>query len=272
MKKIKIMNVPFDIATRDEALGRVLEVLRTAHGGKGRQIVTPNPEMLLEAEKNALFQSVLSSSWMSIPDGIGILWASRMPSGCAHPSRIFRFVKGIFSLCALMFFPRAFLTVFPERISGVDFMESLAALASQEGFSIFLLGAREGVAERVQRIFEARYPRLRIAGAWSGSPHEDDFAPIQARICETQPDLLFVAFGSPQQELWIARHLRELPSVKIAMGVGGAFDFIAGVRKRAPASMQKFGLEWLFRLLQEPSRIKRIWNATVRFPLRVMKL
>ena len=83
--------------------------------------------------------------------------------------------------------------------------------------------------------------------------------------------ILFVAYGSPNQELWIAHHLHELKSVKIAMGVGGAFDFLAGERKRAPKWMQRLGLEWLFRLIQEPSRIKRIYNATIKFPLKILQ-
>lgn len=279
MKKIKILNVPFDVCTKDEALARVLDVLmKRGHEG-GKHIVTPNPEMLLEAQKNPAFLETLQRAWLSIPDGIGILWASTFQEISRGNSQFIKILKAFFTLAALACYPKFCTKVFPERVTGTDLMESICAVSrtlqppfdklrvTKGGIPIFLLGAKPGIAEKVKEILEIRYRGVNIVGTFSGSPLEDDFITIQALIAETQPQILFVAYGSPSQELWITEHLKKLKSVKIAMGVGGAFDFIAGERKRAPKWMQKTGLEWLYRIIQEPSRWKRIWNATVKFPI-----
>lgn len=279
MKKVKILNVQFDACTKDEALGRILAVLNRK-GETGRCIVTPNPEMLLEARENQTFQEVLNRAWLSIPDGTGILWASTFQEISKRSGAFVRFLKALFSLAALVLAPASCRKVFPQRITGVDLMESICAVSrtlhpptlrqAQGGVPIFLLGAQAGISEQVKTVLENRYPGIRIAGTFSGSPDDFDFPSIQALIAETQPAILFVAYGAPAQELWISRHLAKLPSVKIAMGVGGAFDFLSGHKKRAPEWMQHLGLEWLYRLLQEPRRIKRIWNATVKFPAAVI--
>lgn len=263
------MNVQFDVCTKEEALARIFDILGRKYE-LGRQIVTPNPEMLLAASRNSEFMTVLNRAWMSIPDGIGILWAATFQEKARGKGRAMRFLKALSSLAALVFAPSECREIFSERISGVDLMESLCSASRKHGTKIFLLGAKPGIAEKVKQFLEARHPEVRIVGTFSGSPHEDDFSAIQALIAETQPELLFVAYGAPAQELWIAKHLRELKPVKIAIGVGGAFDFLGGARKRAPKWMQKTGLEWLYRLIQEPSRLRRIWNATVKFPWKVM--
>lgn len=271
MKKIKILDVQFDVCTKDEALGRILDVLRNRTHEAGKQIVTPNPEMLLESARNREFRETLNHAWLSIPDGIGILWASTFQEISRGNNRFIKIIKAIFTLAALVCYPKFCSKIFSERITGTDLMESICAVSREEKIPIFLLGAKPGVAEKVKEILEIRYRGVNIVGAASGSPSEDDFVGIQALIAETQPQFLFVAYGSPQQELWIAQHLKTLKSVKIAMGCGGAFDFIAGERKRAPKWMQKTGLEWFYRLIQEPGRVKRIWNAVVKFPVTVIK-
>lgn len=270
MKKVKVLDVPFDVCTKDEALKRIIDCLQNRANEGGKQIVTPNPEMLLEANCNREFHEVMNRAWVSIPDGIGILWASTFQKIAQGNGKLVRLFKAIGSLLSLAFYPRFCRKIFAERITGTDLMQSICGLSSDCNTSIFLLGARPGVAEKVKEVLEARYPGIAIVGTFSGSPSEDDFPAIQALMAETRPEILFVAYGAPAQELWISRHLKQLPSVKIAMGVGGAFDFISGVRKRAPAFMQKLGLEWLFRLFQEPKRFKRIWNAAVKFPMRVI--
>lgn len=269
MKKTKILDVQFDICTKDEALKRVIDVLENREHEIGKQIVTPNPEMLLEARKNTDFRAVLNASWLSIPDGIGILWTSTFNEITKNSSALGRYLKMFLSLLSLAIYPKFCTKIFPERITGVDLMESICAIS--KGAPIFLLGAKPGVAEKVKTFLETKYRGINIVGVFSGSPDEDNFPAIQAMIAETQPKILFVAFGSPNQELWIAQHLHKLKSVKIAVGLGGAFDFLAGKRLRAPKWIQKLGLEWLFRLMQEPSRIKRIYNATIKFPLIILK-
>ncbi len=133
-----------------------------------------------------------------------------------------------------------------------------------------MLGAKEGVAEIVQEKLEKKYPGLKIVGTYAGSPSEKDFPAIREHIRSATPSVLFVAYGQKQQELWIANHIKEFPSVKVAMGVGGAFDFIAGTRLRAPKILRAAGLEWLCRLAQEPKRIRRICNAVLKFPFVII--
>lgn len=269
MKRVKILGIQFDVCTKDSALKRVIDVLENRAHENGKQIATPNPEMLLLAQNNADFREVLNSAWLNIPDGIGVLWASTFLEATKKSSILGRYLKMFLSLLSLAIYPKFCTKIFPERITGVDFMESICAVS--KGAPIFLLGAKSGVAEKVKTFLETKYRGINIVGVFSGSPIEDDFIAIQALIAETQPKILFVAYGSPAQEMWISKHLRELKSVKIAVGIGGAFDFFAGERKRAPRIVQKLGLEWLVRLIQEPSRIKRIYNATIKFPLKILQ-
>lgn len=271
MKKVKILNVQFDVCTKDEVIARVTEVFTKRNGEHGKQIVTPNPEMLLEAKKNAPFAKVLNSAWMSIPDGIGILWASTFQDITKKSSRTGKILKGIGSLATLLIYPKFCRKIFPARITGIELMQEICYTAEKYQKTIFLLGAGPGVAQKTKAILEKKYPGLNIVGTFGGSPLDDDFPALHAMIAETRPTILFVAYGAPHQEFWIAKHLHQLPSIKIAMGVGGAFDFIAGVRKRAPKFMQKTGIEWLYRLLQEPQRLRRIWNATIKFPLAIIR-
>ena len=271
MKKVKVMDVQFDVCTKDEALARIFDVLLNRQNESGKQIVTPNPEFLLEARKNAEFRSVLNRAWLSIPDGIGILWASSFQSSALRYSRFMRIIKAIKSLIGITLFPKSCRKIFPERITGTDLMESICALSGQNHIPIVLLGAATGIAEKVKKNLEIKYKGINIVGTFAGSPRENDFTAIKNLIEETQPAILFVAYGSPIQEMWINKHLPELKSVKIAMGVGGAFDLISGEKKRAPKLIRKLGMEWMFRLIIEPKRFKRIWNAVAKFPYEVYR-
>jgi N-acetylglucosaminyldiphosphoundecaprenol N-acetyl-beta-D-mannosaminyltransferase len=163
-----------------------------------------------------------------VPDGIGLVWASRW---LGRPLR--------------------------QRVSGSDLVPRLAALAAARGWSIFLLGAAPGVAGVAAAKLRAANPTLRIAGTYAGSPSPDEEEAIVARIRAAAPQMLFVAYGAPAQDLWIARNLARL-GVPVAIGVGGTLDFIAGTRRRAPAWVQRVGLEWLYRLWQEPRRWRRM--------------
>jgi len=233
--RITILGVPFDSIKNTEALALVLEKL-TGHG-KHFFIATPNPEMLLEARKNEPFKKILNHTDLNIPDGFGIMLAARMNG---KPLK--------------------------ERITGTDLMQAICHHAP-EGTKIFLLGAAPGVAEKTKEKLEKYHSHIKVVGTHSGSPAHEEDSHTQHLINESGAELLFVAFGAPKQEMWLARNLSHLTHVKVAMGVGGAFDFIAGVVKRAPYWMRKVGIEWLYRLIKQPSRIGRIFNATIKFPL-----
>ncbi|MBU0668026.1 WecB/TagA/CpsF family glycosyltransferase, partial [Patescibacteria group bacterium] len=134
---------------------------------------------------------------------------------------------------------------------------------------IFLLGAAPTVAAKAKVKLEKKY-NCTIVGTDDGAATPDNYYNLRELINSAEPDILFVAFGAPKQEIWLARNLAHLKSVKVAIGVGGAFDFVSGAVKRAPHIFQKLGLEWLWRLFLQPSRIRRIYRATIKFPLTVI--
>jgi N-acetylglucosaminyldiphosphoundecaprenol N-acetyl-beta-D-mannosaminyltransferase len=198
-----------------------------------RQICTVNPEFVMDARHTADFARVLAEADLCVADGVGILLAGRL---LGKP--------------------------FPERVTGSDGIYALCAYAARAGWRVFFLGAAPGVAEMTAQILSQHNPGLQVAGAYAGSPADDDWPAIALRLADARPDLLFVAYGHPRQDFWISRHRHELPAA-VAMGVGGAFDFVAGVTRRAPRGWQRLGLEWLYRLLREPWR----WRRMRRLPL-----
>ncbi len=222
---VTILGVPIDRLSRAQA---VETMGRFAQSGAPHHVVTVNPEFIMAARRNPDFRAALAEADLALPDGIGVVWASR-----------------------LLGRPVA------ERITGVDTVRSLARFAAERRLRPFLLGAAEGVAEEAARLLCQANPGLEIAGVYAGSPRPADEDAIVAMIQAAHPDMLFVAYGAPQQDLWIVRTRQRL-GVPLAMGVGGTLDFIAGRRRRAPRWMQTLGIEWLFRLAQEPSRWRRM--------------
>lgn len=214
----------------------------------GRQVVTVNPEFIMEAQGNTRFRDVLNAASCALADGVGLLLASRILYG-----------KNVFT-----------------RMTGVHTTVGLCELASQVGASIYLVGGKEGVAKKTAAVLQQKYPALVVVGAEVGIPLKGTRTSIEytdellSRINTAQPAILFLAFGAPKQELWIADNLSKMPSVKIAMGVGGTFDYLSGEVPYAPHWIRTVGLEWLYRLFKEPRRANRIITATVRFPLAVI--
>lgn len=220
-----------------EAVDRIIGF---AVSGICHQIVTVNPEFIMAAQHNPGFAGVLNAADLAVPDGIGLIWAARWRR---HP--------------------------LPERVAGVDLVEHVAAVAARRGLRLYLLGAQPRVAADAAAILASRYPGLIIAGTYAGSPDPGEDDATVALIDEAQPHVLFVAYGAPRQELWIERNRARL-NAGVAMGVGGAFDFIAGRSRRAPKWMQRMGLEWLHRLYHEPWRWKRML-ALPRFAWAVLR-
>ena len=207
---------------------QVLDIInRLDCQGGPHQLATANPEFVMAAQHNPEFCKVLNHADLCVPDGVGLLWAAR---------RLGR--------------------VLPERVTGSDLVPLLARKAAEKGWRIYLLGAGPGVAERTAQILLSQNPALRIAGVYAGSPAEADAPALVERVRLARPDILWVAYGAPAQDLWIARYGSEL-GVPVMIGVGGAFDHIAGVRKRAPGWIQRIHLEWLFRLITQPWRWRR---------------
>jgi N-acetylglucosaminyldiphosphoundecaprenol N-acetyl-beta-D-mannosaminyltransferase len=205
-----------------------------------RQVCTVNPEFVIDAGTDPAFGAVLRRADLRVPDGVGILWAARMLGA-----------------------------PLPERVTGSDGIYRIAERAAQRGWRVFFLGAAPGVALHAAVRLRDLYPGLIIAGAYAGSPREEDWPAVAAWLHSTQTDILFVAYGHPKQDFWIDRHRAALP-VAVALGVGGAFDFVAGVAARAPAWMQRLGLEWLHRLIRQPWRWRRMTKLP-RFAARVLR-
>ncbi len=200
-----------------------------------RQLCTVNPEFLMAAQHDSIFYQILKRADLCMPDGVGLLWAARR---LGQP--------------------------LPERVTGSDGVPRIAEWAAARGWKLFLLGAAPGIADRAATILQARYPGLQVAGTHAGSPGADEEDDIVARVNRSGADILFVAYGAPAQDKWIARNLHRLDTV-VNMGVGGAFDFITGAAPRAPLWMQRAGLEWLHRLITQPWR----WRRMLRLPLFV---
>ena len=269
-EKINIAGIEFDAVTYGGVLAAIEVFVKQE--GKKHFITTPNPEMLVFAQKNEEYKKTLNQASMAVPDGIGILWAAHYLALPKSDSRITEVFKLLGSLFKVIFRSKSIQNVLPTRVTGTDLLFKIVDESQKTGWRIFLLGAAPGVASvAVDRLVE-QYPEAIFAGNFAGTPaesHEDDLC---NRINSSNPDILFVAYGNPAQEEWILRNLHKLNSVKVAIGVGGAIDFAAGRAKRAPKFMQALGLEWLWRLIKEPKRIKRIWNATVVFILLIFKL
>ncbi len=205
-----------------------------------RQICTVNPEFIIDAGRDAAFAAALQRADLRVPDGIGVLWAARVLGA-----------------------PLA------QRVTGSDGIYQICERAAQAGWRVYFLGAAPGVAARAAEVLAARYAGLQVAGSDAGSPDAAAWPAIHARLAAARPDILFVAYGHPRQELWIDTHRHELPAA-VALGIGGAFDFVAGVTRRAPRWMQRLGLEWLHRLIQQPWRWRRMTKLPL-FALRVLQ-
>lgn len=206
-----------------------------------RQICTANPEFLMAAQSDPEFFTLLNQADLVLPDGMGLLFAARWLGG--H---------------------------LPERVAGSDLIYQLAEQAALHGWRLFLLGAAEGVAQAAAEVLQKRYTGLCVAGTWAGSPHLVDDAEALARIHAAQPDVVLVAYGAPAQDKWIRRNVQQM-RVPVSMGVGGSFDFVAGVVPRAPVWVQRLALEWLYRLYRQPWRWRRIATATIAFPWAVWR-
>lgn len=221
--KTDILGVGIDDLTLDEAIeaGAALMEQSGFH-----YVVTPNPEFILSAKKDEAFRSALNQADLALPDGIGVVYAARI---------LGRPLKG--------------------RSPGVDFAQGLMKRMSHTGQSLFLLGAKPGVAEQAAENLRRSHPGLLICGTHDGYFKADE--PVVDAIKAAKADVVFVCLGAPKQELWMAKN-GPLTGVRLAVGLGGCLDVFAGNVQRAPEGWQKAGLEWLYRLIKEPSRIGRM--------------
>lgn len=268
MDQTKILDIKINKVTTAEVLEEIKSFLLS---DQQHYIVTLNPEMVVEAQRNDYFKKIINEADLVISDGIGIVLANKF-------------------LNRQMLF---------KKITGIDLIYKICESELAKDKKIYLLGAGEGIAGKAAEVLSKKYDCLNIVGTETGIPvgisnfefrisnkitnskfqtpksDNDRFYGLNKelikRINKVKPNILFVAFGSPKQEEWIYESLKRIPSVKLAIGVGGSFDFISGKTKRAPLIFQKLWLEWLWRLILEPRRIGRIYNATMKFSWLIFK-
>lgn len=230
MKK-QVMTITFDNITMEEAVGTAMGHI----AARSRcRVVTPNAEFALEAKKNPRFLKILNTSQLVLADGISVVLASKI---IGDPMQ--------------------------GRVTGVGFAQALAAAMAKEGRSLYLLGAKPGVAEQAAEKLQQTYPGLKIAGTHDG--YFKDTAPVVEAINAAKPDALLVCLGAPKQEYFMEDYDGAL-EVPVMAGLGGSMDVLAGNVKRAPEFYQKHGLEWLYRLVKEPQR----WRRMIKLPLYLL--
>lgn len=234
---MKILDVRIDEVTMDEAVDKVKKFLTE---DKMHLICTPNPEMLMTAQDDAEFKNILNSSELNIPDGTGIVWASKQLKGNIN-----------------------------ERVAGFDFIHRIFELGKEREISFYFLGSKPGVAENAGKKIEEIYSGAKIVGSRDGYFSLEEEKRVIKEINAKNPDVLLVAMGAPKQERFINKY-RDKLNCKVAIGVGGCFDVIAGNVKRAPKLFIKLRLEWLYRGLTDFKRLKRL-GAIPRFMFAVKK-
>ncbi|SDA25391.1 N-acetylglucosaminyldiphosphoundecaprenol N-acetyl-beta-D-mannosaminyltransferase [Nitrosospira sp. Nsp11] len=220
--RIEMMGCQIDNLSMEETLQTIETFIQT---GRPHQHVVINVDKLVKASRDDKLRRIINDCQLINVDGMPVVWASRL---LGKPLK--------------------------ERVAGVDLFESLMRRSAEKGWRVYLLGARQEVVSAVKQVYTGKYPGLTIAGYRNGYWKPEEEAEVVERIKATQADILFVAISSPKKEHFLGRYQAEM-KIPFAMGVGGSFDVVVGKVKRAPVWMQKSGLEWFYRFLQEPRRM-----------------
>jgi N-acetylglucosaminyldiphosphoundecaprenol N-acetyl-beta-D-mannosaminyltransferase len=234
---VSIYGIPFSKMNMSETVRYLTGRIETR---QTTQVITGNPIMVMAALESPGFYQAMAGAELVVPDGAGVVWAA---SHIGQPVQ--------------------------ERVAGFDLMHELLRAGEKRGWRVFLLGTTQDIIERSYEALRKQYPGVTFAGYRNGYFKEDQDEEVIEQILACNPDLLFVARSVDTQEPWIAKHKQAL-QVPVMMGVGGSFDVVAGVLKRAPILFQKLRLEWLYRLLQQPSRYRRML-ALPKFAVKVMR-
>lgn len=232
MDKLSIMGVRID----NKSMNEVMDIIKKKIADKKQYIIfTPNTEIVMMCQKDEEFMDLMNKSDINTPDGVGLIYASKIKK---NPLK--------------------------EKVAGYDLSVNLLELANEQGLKLFVVGGKPGVAEEAMKNVSSKYPNVKIMGAQHGyfkgthlgqNGHEEELKVLE-EINITEPDILFVGFGAKKQEQWIDYNKDKI-NAKIIIGNGGTLDGLAGYVKRAPEIYIKLGLEWFYRLMKEPKRIKR---------------
>jgi N-acetylglucosaminyldiphosphoundecaprenol N-acetyl-beta-D-mannosaminyltransferase len=234
---VSLYGVPFSKMNMQQTVDYLVQAVESQ---RSHRIVTGNPIMLMAGLEDSAFHKTLMTADLVVPDGAGVVWAARH---VGHPV--------------------------PERVAGFDLMHELLREGDRRHWKVYLLGTTQEIISLAHDNLKRQYPGVRFVGYRDGYFTDRDDGAVIAAIREAKPDLLFVARSLMTQEPWLAKYQDAL-QVPVMMGIGGSFDVVAGKLKRAPAIFRKLGLEWFYRLLQEPTRYKRML-VLPRFALKVMK-
>ncbi len=233
MKKIKILDVPVMVITMEETLLWIENVIgereSSIPNARACHIITGNPEMVMAAQEDEEFFEIMNQADLVVPDGIGLILAARHFMGIE----------------------------IPERVTGFDLSTRLFSLAEEKGYSIYLLGGAPGIAEKAKENLSNKYSGLKIVGAHHGYLNAENQPELLKELSLVKPDILLAGMGAPRQEVFISKYKDQL-KIPISIGIGGSVDIWAGEKKRAPQFWQNLHLEWLYRLLKEPTRIGRM--------------
>lgn len=225
-ERLKILDIWVDPVSMDDALARVESFVQ--HGNRPHIIFAANPEKNFSLPKDPFLYESFRRADLLIPDGIGIVKAARILHGVSL-----------------------------SRVPGVELMHNISGLAARRGYRVFVYGAKEEVSRCACEKLKKLYPGLKIVGRANGYVRDDEMPALVQAINDSKAQILFLALGSPKQEKWLSTHVSELTTVRVCQGIGGTLDTIAGTVKRAPEFWCRMNLEWLYRLLEEPKRIKR---------------
>lgn len=242
MAKVNILGVKINNASSKETMEKIRGFLNS---NSEHYVATVNSEIIVAAQKDKKFLKIINHANLSVCDGFGPILASFFIS---KTDRL------------------------KERVAGVDLVYWIVNYCniSEIKYKIFFLGAKKDTARMAAAKLKEKFSKFEVAGTFGGIADEKGDRVTLSIINQARPDILFVAYGAPKQEKWIARNLKKMPGVKVAIGVGGAFDIISGRIARAPLWMRNYGLEWLWRLLKEPWRIGRIYNMMIKFSWLVL--
>ena len=227
MNKIDILEIPIHSLTMEQAVEEVDSFVRV---GGFHSVFTPNPEIIMLAQEDKEMASILQNADLVVPDGIGVVIASKI---LKTPT-------------------------LPERVPGFDLIQNTMKQGVDKGYKYYFLGGKPGVAELAKEKMCEKYPDIEIVGYHDGYFKEEDMPKIIEDINASRANILLVCLGAPKQEKWIHAYKDQLPYIRVAIGAGGSLDGMAGIVPRAPEIFQKCGLEWFYRLLKQPSRWKRM--------------
>ena len=236
-ERLNILGVGIDCIDSEEALTQIENFIAD---GNPHQVVTAKAEIIYQANRNEKMRNVINQAQMVTADGSGVVWASKQ---LGRPLR--------------------------QRVTGIDLVNSICEQSARKGWKLYILGSAPGVAATAAVNIRQKFPGCNIVGTHHGYFNAKEEKQIVAELLQLQPDVLFVALGAPKQEYWIAEHMAQL-QIPVSMGIGGSMDVLSGNVKRAPRWMQKMSLEWLYRLLIQPTRFKRVL-ALPKFMLAVKK-